>query len=39
VEARKEIKRQRWLIKLLGSKLIKVVETEEEKERISYERN
>lgn len=37
VKAREEIKRQRWLTKLLGSELIEVVEitAEEEKSRIS----
>jgi hypothetical protein len=41
VEAREEIKRQRWPTKLLGSELVKVVEitAEEEKGRISCERN
>jgi hypothetical protein len=41
VEAREEIKRQRWLAKLLGSELIEVTEitAEEEKGRISCERN
>jgi hypothetical protein len=41
VEAREEIKRQRWPIKLLGSELVEVVEitAEEEKGRISCERN
>lgn len=41
MKAREEIKRQHWLIKLLGSELIEVVEitAEEEKSRISCGRN
>jgi hypothetical protein len=41
VEAREEIKRQRWLAKLFGSELGEVVEitAEEEKGRISCGRN
>jgi hypothetical protein len=41
MKAREEIKRQRWLTKLLGSKLVEAVEitAKEEKRRISCERN